>query len=324
MTSRRSRLADAHVRVEQRGDVAPPTGRGVPVFADARNRERLTPPWLRFEVLTPEPVEVRQTTRHSRRPPSARTPAGPTPGGPPSLSTPGSTGPVARGRHRCRHLAEFHDQGRGADERLDGDEPRRVSRPAAPATRPFRGNGRPEFLAWLPAKARLFGAGGVSPRSWPPAAGHGPAPAASSLRTFPRTAPGAVLGRQVPAAADGGCEGARVHLRDSLATPRSACIWTHPRVGRASSRDGSRDRADASGIRAGHRAAGEGGPRENLEARVPGVPGVPAVHDVSRRTARGSPAPDRNRRPRQLESTPAGDGGSRSCHCQRDVVNCTF
>jgi hypothetical protein len=32
-------------------------------FSRARNLETLTPPWLRFEVLTPEPIEMRQGTR---------------------------------------------------------------------------------------------------------------------------------------------------------------------------------------------------------------------------------------------------------------------
>jgi ligand-binding SRPBCC domain-containing protein len=32
-------------------------------FSLARNLETLTPPWLRFEVLTPEPIEMSQGTR---------------------------------------------------------------------------------------------------------------------------------------------------------------------------------------------------------------------------------------------------------------------
>jgi ligand-binding SRPBCC domain-containing protein len=32
-------------------------------FARARNLEELTPPWLRFEVLTEEPIEMRRGTR---------------------------------------------------------------------------------------------------------------------------------------------------------------------------------------------------------------------------------------------------------------------
>jgi ligand-binding SRPBCC domain-containing protein len=35
-----------------------PLGNVFPFFSDARNLERLTPGWLKFEVLTPDPIEM--------------------------------------------------------------------------------------------------------------------------------------------------------------------------------------------------------------------------------------------------------------------------
>lgn len=34
-----------------------------PFFSEARNLERLTPPWLKFEVLTPPPIQMGNGTR---------------------------------------------------------------------------------------------------------------------------------------------------------------------------------------------------------------------------------------------------------------------
>jgi ligand-binding SRPBCC domain-containing protein len=48
----------AHV-LEREQPVPRPLDEVFPFFARARNLERITPPWLRFEVLTPEPVELR-------------------------------------------------------------------------------------------------------------------------------------------------------------------------------------------------------------------------------------------------------------------------
>ncbi len=45
-----------HFQVEQ--SLPRPLDEVFPFFADARNLEKLTPDWLRFDVLTPDPIEM--------------------------------------------------------------------------------------------------------------------------------------------------------------------------------------------------------------------------------------------------------------------------
>ena len=49
-------------RLERSQLVRAPAGEVFEFFARARNLERITPPWLSFEVLTPEPVDMRAGT----------------------------------------------------------------------------------------------------------------------------------------------------------------------------------------------------------------------------------------------------------------------
>jgi ligand-binding SRPBCC domain-containing protein len=49
-------------RLEREQRLGQPVGEVFAFFAAARNLERLTPPWLRFEVLTPEPIDMHMGT----------------------------------------------------------------------------------------------------------------------------------------------------------------------------------------------------------------------------------------------------------------------
>ena len=52
-------LVTSH-RLSAKLQVAAPLEEVFEFFADARNLEQLTPPWLRFEVLTPSPIDMRR------------------------------------------------------------------------------------------------------------------------------------------------------------------------------------------------------------------------------------------------------------------------
>ncbi|HEX5619013.1 MAG TPA: SRPBCC family protein [Solirubrobacteraceae bacterium] len=45
--------------LERRQRLPVPAERAFAFFSDARNLEAITPPWLRFQVLTPGPIEMR-------------------------------------------------------------------------------------------------------------------------------------------------------------------------------------------------------------------------------------------------------------------------
>jgi ligand-binding SRPBCC domain-containing protein len=51
-------MARIHV-IERQQRIARPLGEVFPFYADAANLERITPPWLGFEVTTPAPIEMK-------------------------------------------------------------------------------------------------------------------------------------------------------------------------------------------------------------------------------------------------------------------------
>lgn len=50
-------------RLQSQLNLPCPLERVFPFFADARNLEQITPPFLKFEVLTPAPIDMREGTR---------------------------------------------------------------------------------------------------------------------------------------------------------------------------------------------------------------------------------------------------------------------
>lgn len=51
-----------HHKLERRQHLPTPPDQSFELFADAMNLEAITPPWLRFRVITPGPIEMRSGT----------------------------------------------------------------------------------------------------------------------------------------------------------------------------------------------------------------------------------------------------------------------